>query len=77
MHYHHTAPEVRRQAPDLDAVFVAASTGGTLAGFGRYFKTVSPRVRVVAVDVPGSLVFGTVHAPRLLNGVGSSRRPSS
>ncbi len=73
VHYHHTAPEVRRQAPDVDAVFVATSTGGTLAGFGRYFKAVSPRVRVVAVDVPGSLVFGTTYAPRLLNGVGSSR----
>ena len=72
IHYHQTAPEIRRQRPDVDAVFLATSTGGTLAGIGRYFKAVSPRVRVVAVDVPGSRVFGTVQAPRLLNGVGSS-----
>ncbi len=72
VHYHHTAPELRHQAPDLDAVFVATSTGGTLAGFGRYFRAVRPHVRVVGVDVPGSLVFGTVPSPRLLNGLGSS-----
>ena len=71
-HYHHTGPEICRQAPDLDAVFLATSTGGTLAGIGRYFRAVRPHVRVVGVDVPGSLVFGTVQAPRLLNGVGSS-----
>jgi 2,3-diaminopropionate biosynthesis protein SbnA len=76
IHYHDTAPELRRQRPDIDAVFVAASTGGTLAGIGRYFRTVRSRVQVVAVDVPGSRVFDSVPAPRLLNGIGSSR-PSS
>ncbi len=72
IHYHQTAPEIRAQRPDIDAVFLATSTGGTLAGIGRYFKALRRNVRVVAVDVPGSLVFGAVHAPRLLNGVGSS-----
>jgi cysteine synthase A len=72
IHYHQTAPEIRRQRPGVDAVFLATSTGGTLAGIGRYFRAVNPRVRVVGVDVPGSRVFGTVQAPRLLNGVGSS-----
>ena len=72
VHYHQTAPEVRRQQPNVDAVFLAASTGGTLAGIGRYFKAVNPRVRVVGVDVPGSRVFSAVQAPRVLNGVGSS-----
>src|SRR5205085_4400068 len=72
VHYHQTAPEVRRQQPNVDAVFLAASTGGTLAGLGRYFKAVNPRVRVVGVDVPGSRVFSAVQAPRVLNGVGSS-----
>ncbi len=72
IHYHQTAPEIRAQRPDVDAVFLATSTGGTLAGIGRYFKALRRNVRVVAVDVPGSLVFGTVQAPRLLNGVGSS-----
>ncbi len=72
IHYHQTAPEIRRQRPGVDAVFLATSTGGTLAGIGRYFKAVNPRVKVVGVDVPGSRVFGDVQAPRLLNGVGSS-----
>jgi N-(2-amino-2-carboxyethyl)-L-glutamate synthase len=72
IHYQQTAPEIRRQKPDLDAIFVAASTGGTLAGVGRYFKAVRPEVRVVGVDVPGSRVFGTAQEPRVLSGIGSS-----
>jgi len=72
VHFHQTGPEIRRQRPKVDAVFLATSTGGTLAGIGRYFKAVNPQVTVVGVDVPGSRVFGTVQAPRLLNGVGSS-----
>ncbi|MEA2717893.1 MAG: N-(2-amino-2-carboxyethyl)-L-glutamate synthase [Actinomycetota bacterium] len=72
IHYHQTGPEIRRQQPGVDAVFLATSTGGTLAGIGRYFKAVKPGVKVVGVDVPGSRVFGDVQAPRLLNGVGSS-----
>lgn len=75
-HYHHTAPEVHRQRPEVDAVFVAASTGGTLAGVGRYFHTAAPGVRVIGVDVRGSRVFGSPGGPRVLTGIGSSR-PSS
>lgn len=72
IHYQQTAPEIRRHQPDIDAIFVAASTGGTLSGVGRYFKAVRPQVRVVGVDIPGSRVFGTTQAARILNGIGSS-----
>src|SRR5205823_1253008 len=37
---------------------------------------VSPRTRVVGVDARGSVVFGGPAAPRLLTGIGSSRRSS-
>ncbi|MDX6720813.1 MAG: N-(2-amino-2-carboxyethyl)-L-glutamate synthase [Solirubrobacteraceae bacterium] len=72
VHYQQTGPELRRQQPEVDAVFVATSTGGTLAGIGRYFKAVRPQVHVVGVDVPGSRVFANDPAPRVLNGIGSS-----
>jgi N-(2-amino-2-carboxyethyl)-L-glutamate synthase len=76
-HFRSTGPEIYRAMDgQVDAVFVAVSTGGTLAGVGRYFRTVSPRTRVVGVDARGSVVFGGPPAPRLLTGIGSSRRSS-
>jgi cysteine synthase A len=75
-HYSQTAPEIQLQCPDLDAVFVATSTGGTLAGVGRYFREVAPLVKVIGVDLRGSRVFGLPSEHRLVTGIGSSR-PSS
>ena len=42
----------------VDAVFVAVSTGGTLAGMGRFFREKSPATRMIGVDAKGSVVFG-------------------
>jgi len=76
-HYTGTGPEIYRQMNGkVDAVFASVSTGGTLAGMGRYFREVSPSTRIIAVDARGSVVFGTPPAPRKLTGIGSSR-PSS
>lgn len=73
VHYRETAPEICRQRPGMDAVFVAASTGGTLAGIGRYLKSVRSRAKVVGVDIRGSRVFGHPSGKRLITGIGSSR----
>jgi N-(2-amino-2-carboxyethyl)-L-glutamate synthase len=73
IHYRQTAPEIRRQRPGMDAVFIAASTGGTLAGIGRYLKSVFSSVKVVGVDISGSRVFGYPSGKRLITGIGSSR----
>jgi 2,3-diaminopropionate biosynthesis protein SbnA len=71
-----TAPEILRQMDRrLDAVFVAVSTCGTLVGVSSFLRRFSPRTRVIAVDAVGSTVFGGTAAPRLLVGIGSSRRP--
>lgn len=73
IHYHETAPEICRQRPGIDAVFIAASTGGTLAGIGRYLRSLSASVKVVGVDIRGSRVFGYPSGQRLITGIGSSR----
>ena len=58
-HYSGTAPEIFRQMEHrVDAVFVAVSTGGTLAGIGRYFREASPDTRIIAVDARGSVALG-------------------
>lgn len=77
IHYTHTGPEIHYQMNGkVGAVFIPVSTGGTLAGIGRFFREVSPSTRIIGVDAYGSVVFGTPAAPRKLTGIGSSR-PSS
>jgi 2,3-diaminopropionate biosynthesis protein SbnA len=77
IHYTSTGPEIYRQLNGrVDAVFVAVSTGGTIAGIGRFFREVSPATHIIGVDARGSVVFGTPPGPRKLTGIGSSRRSS-
>jgi len=75
IHFMWTGPELFRQMNGrIDTLMVPAGTGGTLGGVGRYFRLASPRTRVVAVDVLGSVIFGGPPGPRRLVGIGSARR---
>lgn len=77
IHYTDTGPEIYRQMHGkVDALFIAVSTGGTLAGVSRYFREVSPATWIIGVDAHGSIIFGTPPGARLLTGIGSSRRSS-
>lgn len=75
IHERETGPEIHRQlGGGVDAVVAAVSTGGTLAGVGSFFRSASPGTRIVAVDAVGSVALGGRPAPRLLTGIGASRR---
>jgi cysteine synthase len=51
IHYLSTGPEIYRQMHgEVDALFMAVSTGGTLAGIGRFFREASPTTSIVGVD---------------------------
>lgn len=77
IHYLSTGPEIYRQMHGkVDALFIAVSTGGTLAGISRFFREVSPSTSIIGVDAYGSVIFGTPPAPRKLTGIGSSRLSS-
>lgn len=77
IHYLSTGPEMYRQMHGrVHALFLAVSTGGTLAGVARFFREVSRSTTIIGVDAQGSVIFGTPAAPRKLTGIGSSR-PSS
>jgi 2,3-diaminopropionate biosynthesis protein SbnA len=74
-HEHGTGPELLAQLDgELDAVFVPVSTGGTLAGIARFLRRASRSTRIIAVDGLGSVALGGQPAPRLLTGIGASRR---
>lgn len=77
IHYMSTGPEIYLQMKkNVGVVFAPVSTGGTLAGIGRYLREVVPSARILGVDAHGSSVFGTPPAARKLTGIGSSRTSS-
>ncbi len=74
IHRRTTGPEIAEQGgTGLDAVYVAVSTGGTLAGISAHLRELDGAVRIVAVDSVGSLATGRVGGRRLLTGIGSSQ----
>jgi cystathionine beta-synthase len=77
-HYRGTGPELWEQMDGKIDVFLAGmGTGGTIGGVGRFLKERDPKVRIIAVDVEGS-VFTSYHRtgqpgtakPYLLEGLG-------
>lgn len=74
-----TAPEILAQGgPGLDALYIAVSTGGTLAGIAAHIRAAAGEnspVRIVAVDAAGSQALTAQPClPRVVPGIGSSRR---
>jgi cystathionine beta-synthase len=77
-HYRTTGPEIWQQMEGRIDVFVAGiGTGGTVSGVGRYLKEQDPAIRVVAIDVAGSVFTEYFHCgchgppgPYLLEGMG-------
>lgn len=58
---------------NLDYLFVATSTCGTLMGCAQYVHEHHLPTKIVAVDAVGSVIFGTPAAPRLIPGHGAGR----
>ncbi len=62
------AVELHRQAPQLDAVFVAVGGGGLISGIGSYLKSVSPRTEIVGCWPENSRVlYESIQAGRILD----------
>jgi len=77
-HYRTTGPEIWEQMEGrIDYFVAAAGTGGTIGGVGRFLKERDPKVKVIAVDVEGSIYTEYFRngrrgqpKPYLLEGVG-------
>ncbi len=59
----------------LDCLVIAVSTTGTILGVARRLREKFPKLRVIAVDAAGSVIFGANPGLRDLPGIGSSRVP--
>ncbi|MDT0493916.1 2,3-diaminopropionate biosynthesis protein SbnA [Streptomyces griseus] len=75
-HYRTTAPQIEKQFPGLEVLFIGAGTTGTLMGCARYFKDRPRPVTIVAVDSVGSVTFGGPPGPRMVPGLGTGVRPA-
>jgi cysteine synthase A len=75
-HFMMTAREIEVTfGSSLDALVVGVSTGGQLSGLARYLKPRYPDLKLVGVDVQGSVIFDPEPAPYKMTGIGLSFRP--
>ena len=74
-HYQLTAGEISAEFESLDFAFIGVSTGGTIAGMSRRLKERYPKIRIIAVDTKGSVIFGDAPRKRHIPGLGSSIVP--
>ena len=67
--------EIIQQCPDVDYVFIAVSSGGTIAGISRAIHEYRKSIKVIAVDVEGSKIFEPkTKKIKHFTGIGSSIR---
>jgi cysteine synthase A len=75
VHSEQTANEIAREFDKVDWVFVGTGTTGTLGGISERLRHVFPRIKVVAVEPVGSVIFGGAPGKRNIPGIGTSVRP--
>lgn len=73
--HHQTMDEIVKSLGEVDYLFCATSTCGTMRGCAEYISKHRLRTRVCAVDAVGSVIFGGKNAKRLIPGHGAAVRP--
>jgi cystathionine beta-synthase len=82
-HFRTTGPEIFAQTQgEFDVFMAGVGTGGTISGIGQYLKSKMPHVRVIGIDIQGSILahykqtgeIGQAH-PYVLEGIGEDILP--
>jgi cysteine synthase A len=74
--HHQTMREVvEALGGNVDYLFIAVSTCGTLRGCAEYVRANRLKTKIVAVDAKGSVIFGSPKIKRLIPGHGAAVRP--
>jgi len=76
-YFYGLGPEIGDQFDRLDYAFIAVSTCGTITGLSMKLKELYPSIKIVAVDVEGSVIFGAPPGPRLVPGIGAGKVPEN
>ena len=74
-YYQSLGGEITKSFNKLDYVFISVSSGGTLTGTSLKLKESFPDIKVVAVDIEGSVIFQPVPQKRFISGIGASMVP--
>lgn len=67
--------EITDSFDQLDYIFVAVSSSGAITGISDYIKKRRPEVKIIGVDVEGSVIFNTKQVKRYISGIGASQIP--
>lgn len=74
-YYQSLGKELCFQIEEIDYIFLGVSSGGTITGVSQKIKENFPNAQVIAVDVEGSVIFGSESRKRFIPGIGSSMKP--
>ncbi|MGH8999447.1 MAG: cysteine synthase family protein [Acidimicrobiia bacterium] len=61
----------------VDCLVGPVGSGGSMCGTSAFLRTHSPWMSAVAVDTPGSVLFGQADTPRRVRGLGNSLMPAN
>lgn len=61
----------------IDCLIGTVGSGGSMAGSGRYLRSIFPDIHLIAVDTMNSVLFGQPDGKRLLRGCGNSLMPQN
>ncbi|MEU6599886.1 pyridoxal-phosphate dependent enzyme [Streptomyces flaveolus] len=59
----------------FDALVCPVGSGGSSSGIGSYLRALNPRMKLIGVDTPGSVLFGAPAGSRQLRGLGNGLVP--
>lgn len=62
---------------EIDYLFAAVSTCGTLAGTSKKIKEQFPNCKIIAVDIAGSQIFGQSTRKKHISGIGTRFVPKN
>lgn len=73
--YYGLTEEILHSFERLDYIFVAVSSSGAITGISKSIKEKRPDVKIIGVDVEGSVIFNAPPVKRYISGIGASQVP--
>jgi N-(2-amino-2-carboxyethyl)-L-glutamate synthase len=73
-YYNSLGEEICRSFDRLEYAFISVSSCGTIIGVSQRLKEKFPNIKVIGVDVEGSMIFSNRRKARKLSGIGASKQ---
>jgi 2,3-diaminopropionate biosynthesis protein SbnA len=73
--YYGLTEEIINSFDHLDYIFIAVSSSGAITGISKSIKRKRPDIKIIGVDVEGSVIFNAPPVKRYISGIGASQVP--